>query len=194
MSAGTLAGAKTLEERTLGRDAVERRHGDLTLNGRDVERYLAAGAGDTQRDDLLRRRLLRAPRCPARVSLHGSTHVFCFVPVGEKTVRYDLRFDQGRGLQIDPRGSAFAVAALNEIGRRYFERSMRNAGAPQKFVVDCGPTQVVVFEPGDDVDCVLRTFSGKRTVTIFLESYDELHFYEAVDERNPFVTLRSTGA
>jgi hypothetical protein len=193
LGAGSLAGAETLVERTLGRDAAERRYGGLTLNGRDVERYLAASAGDAERDDLLRRGLLRTPHCPPRLSLHDSTHVFCFVPVGEKTVRYDLRFDQGRGLQIDAKGSAFAVAALNELGTRYFERSMRNGGAPQKVIVDCGPARVVVLEPGDDVRCVLRSFIGQRVVWVTLESYAELHFDEAIDHQPPFVTLRSTG-
>jgi hypothetical protein len=177
LRAGGLAGAETIEERMLGRDAVKRRHGGLTLNGRDVERYLAAIGGGTERDDLVRRGLLRAPYCPPRVSLQGSAHDSCFVPVGEKTLRYDLRFDQGRGLEIDANGSAFAVAALNEMGARYFERSMRNDGAPQKVVVDCGHEQVVVLpEPGDDVRCVLRTFSAKHPIRITLESYDALRF------------------
>jgi hypothetical protein len=177
LSGGSLAGAETVAEHTLGRDAVERRHGDLTLNGRDVERYLAATAGGAQREDLVRRGLLRAPYCPPRVSLQGSAHVLCFVPVGEKTLRYDLRFDQGRGLQIEAPGSVFAVAALNEMGARYFERSMRNDGTPQKVVVDCGPAQVaVLLEPGDDLPCKLRTFSAKHAVKIIMESYGVLRF------------------
>jgi hypothetical protein len=191
LSGSSLAGAETVAEHTLGRDAVERRHGDLTLNGRDVERLLAATVGGTEREDLVRRGLLRAPHCPPRVSLRGSAHVFCFVPVGATTLRYDLRFDQGRGLQVEAPGSVFAVAALNELGARYFERSMRNDGAPQKAVVDCGHAQVVVLvEPGDDVHCVLQTFRAKRAVSITMESYGEFRFDEADDEKDAATTPR----
>jgi hypothetical protein len=176
LAAGGLDGAETVAERTLGRDVVERRHGGVTLNGRDVERYLAASAAGAEREDLLRRGLLRRPYCPPSVSLHGTTHDFCYVPVGEKTLRYDLRFDEGRGLVIKTDATALPVAALDEMAARYFERVFRDDGTPQKVVVDCGRAQVLVLEAGAHVPCVLRTFRAKRDVAITMVSVDEFRF------------------
>ncbi len=148
-----IKGAESRDTRMLGRAVAERTQGSVDVAGPVMERYLHAIAGGAQHTELVRRGLLGAARCPARIRLSsGSKHAVCTVRAGDRAVRYELRFDQGRGLVMEAQQIA-VMPALRELAQRYYEYRFSTDGKHVAVRVNCGSHPVVVVEPGATLPC-----------------------------------------
>jgi hypothetical protein len=161
----SLASGDTRQDRMLGRAVTEKTEGGVTLEGPVLARYLHEIVGGAQHGELVRRGLLGAARCPARVTLPpGGNHATCTVRAGDVDVRFDLRFDRGSGLQIEQQQIAI-VPALREVAQRYYGHALPSKKAAE-LVVNCGPHRTVVVEPGASLRCELGTGDGKTTFAV----------------------------
>jgi hypothetical protein len=141
------------EARMLGRDVTEKTEGGVTIAGPVVERYLHEITGGILHAELVRRGLLGAAHCPPRLVLSSdSKHATCTVRAGDRSVRYDLRFDKGRGLVIDAQQVA-VIPVLRELAKRYYQRLWSTNGKVAAVGVTCGSHDVVVVEPGTTLPC-----------------------------------------
>ena len=139
-------------ERLLGRDVAEKRSGGITVAGPRVERYLRAIAGGIHHAELVQRRLIGAAHCPRTIVLGGSAHASCTVQAGDVPIRYDLRFDEGRGLVVEE-PTIVVAPELREIAERYFAAWLKATGKRGNVALDCGAHPVVVVDPGSVVPC-----------------------------------------
>jgi hypothetical protein len=161
----------------LGRDVAERREGGVALAGRTIERYLEARAGERTHAELARRGLLGSAHCPRRVVVRGSSHAACTVAVGGNSLRYDIRFDDGRGLVIADDRVAVPLAFLDEFGTRIFKRQLHANGSREAVVVQCGTGSVALVEPGSRIPCTVRTFhDSSRFDALVLDAAADVRF------------------
>ncbi len=151
-----LDGVAQRQVRILGREVSEQREGGITVDGRALERYVLGSAAIEARGEVRRRGLLGAARCPRRVALKGLEHATCTVRVGGRTLRYDVRFDEGRGLVIDTQQAVEVMPVLRDIAAAYFERSRRTGGKPLRAQIDCGTELVLLVEPGTSLPCTAK--------------------------------------
>ena len=162
-----LPSGDTALERLLGRDVAETREGGVAFAGARMERYLHATAGSALHEELRRRGLLGAVRCPARITLHGwagttrPNTASCTAQIGGKTVRYTMRFDGGSGFSVDmgDRNVILIVADLRQTAQRAFEHRLGAQGKPFAVRVECGKDAVVLVEIGAGVPCT-ATWTG----------------------------------
>lgn len=148
-------------ERILGRDVTDQREGGVTVEGRALERYVLGSAAFEARGEVGRRRLLGPARCPRRVVLKDLEHATCTVLVGGRPQRYDVRFDEGRGLVIDTQQAVEVIPVLRDFATRYFERSRHTGGQPLRAQIDCGTESVALVEPGTSLPCTAQV--GEKT-------------------------------
>jgi hypothetical protein len=156
--------------RILGREVTERREGGVTVDARALERYVLGSAGFEARGEVGRRHLLGSARCPRRVVLKDLEHATCTVLVGGRTQRYDVRFDEGRGLVIDTQQTVEVLPVLRDIATRYFERSRHTGGKPLSAQIDCGTESVALVEPGTSLRCTAKV--GDRSFAFAFQIAD----------------------
>jgi hypothetical protein len=156
------------EARLLGRDAVDKTDGNLRIEGAAAERYVHEIAGGFEHAELVRRGLLGGARCPARIALAPySKHAVCTVRAGDRALRYDFRFDKGRGLVVTGEQIAI-VPVLRELAQRYYKHAWNTPGPPTRNDVECGTREVLVVESGQNIPC--KAWSGKDH-----EAYFDVH-------------------
>ena len=129
----------------------------VVLDGLRLAPYFRSFAGGTAHDELERRHLIGAVRCPSRITLTPRAHAACSVRVGSEKLSYDLRFDLGRGLVIDDDQSVEVLAVVRERAERYFvhvlpvlDPSFRSG---ERVHIDCGKGTVALLIPGSDLPC-----------------------------------------
>jgi hypothetical protein len=169
-------------ERIFGRDVAERRSGGVSVSGRAVEAYVRGTAAAEMDGEIARRGLLGAVHCPAVVALRAREHARCTAQVGNRVQVYDMRFDEGRGVEIESQQMAIVVPALTEVAQRYYERPSSTGGAPVRVVVDCGRDVVKLVEPGASVPCTVTTGAAERNIVLkVLDTTGTFTFVDAED-------------
>jgi hypothetical protein len=153
---GVLEGVARREVRVFGREVTERERGGVVLKGATLERYVRGDAAFEARGEVGRRNLLGPAHCPPRVVLRDVEHAICSVRVGDRTQRYEARFDQGRGLVVETQQSVVVMAVLRDFATAYFERSAHAGGRPPRARVDCGTSIVALVEPGSSLPCTVQ--------------------------------------
>lgn len=153
------------EARLLGRGAVDKTEGGLTIDGAAAERYVHEIAGGFAHAELIRRGLLGGARCPARIALAPySKHAVCTVRAGDRVLRYDFRFDKGHGLVVTGEQVAL-ISVLREVAQRYYKHLWNTPGPPETNQVECGTHEVLLVEPGQNIPC--WAWSGKDNDAYF---------------------------
>ncbi|MDB5069062.1 MAG: hypothetical protein JWM87_173 [Candidatus Eremiobacteraeota bacterium] len=152
----------------LGEAVTRRTSGGITIGGAVAERYVRAIAGGAAHDELVRRKLLGAAHCPARVALVSGKHGTCTVALGEQALTFDLRFDEGRGFIAQPSGTVMVVSQARDLVRRAYEHALRVEGKPQRVRVRCASEPVFIGEPGEALPCNVATAAGLQVVLLQL--------------------------
>jgi hypothetical protein len=151
-----LIGVPTRIERSFGADVAARTEGTAVIAGPAMERYVLGSAGANADGEVGRRGLLGVARCPPRIVLRERDRATCTVRVGGQTLRYDVQFETGRGLEVRADKHVAVIAVLREIATRYFERPKYTGGKPLVARVDCGKNAVALVEPGSLVPCTAK--------------------------------------
>jgi hypothetical protein len=163
--AGELPSVEPREARVLGADVAARREGSVAVAGPALERYVRGSTASQARGEVGRRGLVGRAHCPPRAVLHEGSHVRCTVVVADVTLRYDVHFEKGLGLRVEPDTSVAVVAPLREVATRYFKRRNSMGGAPLHVDVNCGTVPVIVVEPGSTLRCLADVGDGSFDFT-----------------------------
>ncbi|HEY4438928.1 MAG TPA: hypothetical protein VGN14_00645 [Candidatus Elarobacter sp.] len=158
-------GMPTLEERFFGAGVAAQRTGSATLRGSDVERYI--GATLHLLPDGAAREVADAIRCPPRMTVRDGTSASCAVVFGSTTLPYSVRFEEGRGVFVEPEHAAYDLAALAGTVHRMVERRAARLKISVASTITCGNGNVLVFDPGAQVRC-LRQITGLRAPDVLL--------------------------